>query len=390
MNPETILKSYEKSLFGKDLELTQIQKLLAKTLFYKLRANYKKNDVEAKFVYDSNVIQCALEAEIDKETPNPDSPDYNKFLAMKAVSICHQSPLERAEKLPAAIAALEPIKFAPEVSLAYVVASIHMDCKKENLDYYLNAEAVYDHYKKNGTPCLSTHEIFGALPVIEQENDLIVQEFFDKFEKLKNDDLAIKYVMPSLKAFFNKAKIMEKMEYGKFKFEALIPEFRSHFQLLLKTHHFAQVDHLLAIFMFHLVKAGRAKPQTEESQNQIDAAKALVSSWYTMVGWTLAMCAEFMARNPEFALKYPVRTEVVRFEEFMEPGVEIYENQFPIDFIQTEKEWDGVINKGKVWSQRALDYFRKCGNSGKKFKDLVEGLETLLKLFKNWNEPILS
>ncbi|XP_063705051.1 uncharacterized protein LOC134834349 [Culicoides brevitarsis] len=386
MNPSIAsfaIKMHEQGIFGNGTNLTKIQKLFAKISVFK---NFGMASSDARLVDESNAIQNALEAEIDKATPNPDSPDYKKFLAMKASAIGYKSEEERAKTLPDALAALEPIKFDPEVSLTYVVATLQLANKVENADYFLNAEAVYDHYKKNGTPCLSTYQIFGAkISCIEEENETIALNFFEAFLTLKNDALQRKYVLPAIKSQFDRSLTRAKLGIFQFKFEKFLPTVKPHIECLIASHYFAQLDHLLSIFMFHLVKAGRATGLSTEEQLMIDSGKAAVSSWYTLWARKLILSAKAMETDPDYVAQNPIRTEMFRYDEFWEPGVEIYENQFPIEFIRNEKEWKKVMNRGKLWCQRAAQYFESntavAMASNFYRTDEKEDFRDLLKLF---------
>ncbi|XP_063701221.1 uncharacterized protein LOC134831425 [Culicoides brevitarsis] len=389
-------KEYEKEIFGENMKLTKIQQLFvaaqALSAFSYVEQTRK---VEQISDFDISSIFNELEAEIDKEFPLPDSSDFNRFIAMKAIAIFFQSTV-RPECGFRALSLLEPIKDTPEGAHPYIQTLLHIarmeDDAKKSLEYYWKAEAAFDNIKANKFRILSYFEIFGGNEIggstlLDNDYDSIMMEIFMRNFQLRDDAMKLKYVLPALKATLNKHEIIHEFGTENALFEHTVILLRPIINCLIDTNHFEQVDHVLSILMFHLVKMRRDMPKViaTEIQAKIDASKAIVSFFYAIWAYELLVIAAKM--YSEKHLKIKIRTEMIRLEKFMEPGIEIYEKQFPVNVISDEKEWDKVVTKGKLWCQRAVDYFEKAKTAP---ADYLKGSDGSLNLLKRFDERLTT
>lgn len=263
---------------------------------------------------------------------------------------------------------------------------------------YLNtAMSAIDDFEKTGKEALSEEEIFGgkspaSRPTgskwIHQQRCRFSAKIFHIHASSLNGEMMKKLVIPAIEGILRSEKALKYfLEARDFRSEQFVPVLWAHVGCLIMTRHYAQLDHILSILMFHLVKNGRSVRSTEE-QTAIDAAKGMVCFFYTDWAHNILRYSRMVVLSPENSdvVSNPIKTEMVRYEEYVEPGVEKYENQFPVDAVESGKECKKVIKTGKIWGQRAIDYMQKGKGTPHKFLQQEENAKILMKRLDQWEQ----
>lgn len=347
-----------------------------------------------------NKIAVQLENAINKEMPGFDAPDHNKYLAMKGYTYfmrgCRMDC--RTEHnynfLEKTVRLLEPIKLQPEVVYQYVNVLTTLGqsyCERSQyqkaIEYLEKAEQTYEEFKAKvtdvETDAMTEYQIFGVTHDINLQRSLTYAHHMTMihlyicYNALKSDEMKLKYVLPCIKG---KLRI-NIVENDIAEVQKLVPDFSDEPSFLITSHYFAQVNHLLSVLMFHLVKYRRSLPH--EKQHEVSNAQAFVSELYGFWACELVQYSLLSLKDKTYCEKHPINNEVVRFEELMEPGVEIYENQFPCEPILTRNELNKVVKKGKAWCQRAIVLYghEKCSTAEMVMETLID-FEPMIQLFK--------
>lgn len=332
-----------------------------------MNSKKKKNKDNSYFQFiDVDKLLDELESEIDKEMPTPDSSEYNRYLAMKAYSFTIRSdePSEAEEKV---ISLLEPIKLQPEAIYLYLSSLnirgeyfIDHDEQDKAIQYLKKAEETHEEFKATGTAeAMTEFQIFGMINKTPDEVNYLLGAFdaimisLYKFSvKFNNHEMQLKYVMPSIKAKFRYHPIFSHIRAAT-NFDTLVIRILPEIRFLTTTYHFPQVNHLLAVLMYQLIKYKRSLP--EEEKHFVLKIQGLLSYRYACWAYEIIQYSITTLEDKTFSESHPINTEVFCFDELMETGVQNYVNQFPCEPILTHKELKKAVKQGKAWCKRTVD-----------------------------------
>uniref|UniRef100_A0A336MN27 CSON014488 protein n=1 Tax=Culicoides sonorensis TaxID=179676 RepID=A0A336MN27_CULSO len=378
-------------LYGEKSEVTKIQLLFSLTEVYRMKTTCDKFpdvDLFDHLQIDIKKVAEELEKEIDVEmsTKTPDSQEYNRYLSMKAYTYnirgdkydpkLHLITYENHKFLPEfnyaphffikTIKLLEPIKTSREAIYFYTDAlnlyglSHQLQNRpKEALKCFLEAENTYEEFKsvaKNAKEAMTALQIFGVTKDFKIIWCLLTAHhythifLYNCYESLNDDEMRLKYVMLSVKAKIS----IELSEQGKenMKYHKLVPNCANEINFLIRKLQFAQVNHLLAGFMHHLVQYRRSLP--EERRTEVNHVQGMVSVWFAQWAFVL-LNYSFMKLSGGEKEDSQINYDYMGFEVLMVPGVEVYEHQFPCMELHSYSELRKTFKKGKAWCQRALD-----------------------------------
>lgn len=308
--------------------------------------------------------------------PEPETPNYNKFLAMKAYTYTIRGSRQNFATNPNSysfhekvVKLLEPIKLEREAVFLYIdsLNLLGVSCKErmqlqKSLEFLTKAEKTFNEFVSkvgDANQAMTPYKVFDAIIEMGTKWDLnMIHNFtmntlYNTYFQLKDQKMQLKYVIPSIRAIFALQRLQQRTQ--NIVFDEFLVQLSSHIEILFKFHHFAQINHLVAIFMHHLVKQLRVSPKNK--QFNVKVIQSIVSHWYATWALEIVKYSCNVLRNPDFAKNNPINSDYERFEDFVEDGVEIYENQFPCDVIESYKEMKKVITKGKAWCQREFDLF---------------------------------
>lgn len=294
--------------------------------------------------------------------------------------------------LKVALDLLEPIKLQPEGINQYILVSQLLGLYHTNvfqqvtaIEYLKKAEQAYEEFKAKVTDvreAMNEFKMFGvtnaknlqldkSLPKLHHTTMIYLYYHYNIY---KNEKMKHKYAMPSIKGKLLTGYIQQELQHSH-----LVPQIHDETDYLIKSHQFAQVNHLLSVLMCKLVKYRRSLPQ--EKQQDCKRSQGFISEQYALWSFEIVQYSLQSLKDKNYSAKHLINNEVYRFEELIEPGIEIYENQFPCEPILTRKEFGKSMKRGKAWCNRAIDLL-KGDFEQSKAKELMKKLIAL--------EPIIE
>lgn len=412
------------SLYGEDVKVSELQFLFSLTELYRMKKEFSKIDVPnifddievgkfffhlihllypltenyfCLFLSDIDQVAAELEQEIDRLMPEPDSDDFNKFLAMKAYSLNLRShdtvaggkcliPPARPEYLEKTVKLLERIKLEPVAVYFYVDAlNILGTCylfkePQKSVKYLLKAEKTYEDFKAKVTDvkeAMTPYQIFDVPREIQTFWCLMTAHhytsvfLYSAYSGLNNDPMKLKYVVPSIRG---KISIDLSSHKGTYIIKNIMADMFDEILFLIRKWHFAQVNHLLAGFMNNLVEYRRALP--EEQRHEMNFSQALVSLAYAT--WAHEVLRySFAYLNGKYDDDIEPYYLYHEFTGLKTPGFKVYHNQFPCHRIKSRKQMKNYIKRGKAWCKRAIDLFECCCQYSIYAGDLMNKLNLL-------------
>lgn len=161
---------------------------------------------------------------------------------------------------------------------------------------------------------------------------------------LKN---SVKYTMPSLIGEVKVNQLLSGKSYIPFSIRCSIPFIED----FIQSYHFKQADHLLAVAMYHTVKARRETPPNERSL--FNPVQGKISLLYALLG--MAITAIYY-KHKLYSKPIPeINNEWSPLEQLMEDGVNVYENQFAYDQVTTFSKLSAICKLSIAWSKRATE-----------------------------------
>lgn len=310
------------------------------------------------------------------------SDDYIRLMGMRASmwyieAMCSPWVQKPIESLTAAlerrVQAIEEFRMHKYCILAFLQLDF-MLCVIKNLQGFytkynnelLALEKLMDDYEKNATePMWEPIKSFNISP--EQRT-----ERFDKYQSVLGLEYLQEQMAPQLYVIYQnhpepqkqlryalrvlKQKTPENRETNPFEFLTdVIFVIQNIIDLLLFEGRFKQVDHLLAIAMNNCVKLQTLLPKSQIKT--LNETKSKLCFFYAAWG------VEIFERSAKeiYNLSRPVRgvidnTGFIEMIDLMEPGVDIYANQFPIDIVKTHEELSSIVHRAKRWNSRGIDF----------------------------------
>lgn len=342
--------------------------------------------------------------------PEPGSPEYNKFLAMKAYTynlrgnsatinkvvesmINKTIPPFRPEFLEKTVGLLEPIRLNPVAVYLYVDAlNILGTCyimteQQKSIEYLKKAEQTFEEFKgevTNVNEALTPYEIFDVPREIQTLWCLMMAHHYTSiflyscYDSVNNEQMKLKYVMLSIRA---KISIDLSKNNGVSNINNIMPEMMGEINFLIIKMHFAQVNHLLAAFMNNLVQYRRSLPP--ERRREVNFAQSLVSLEFANWAYQVVHYS-FLSLTGNESDDIEPNYEFYAFDGLRKPGIEVYEDQFSCHQIQSHSKLKKAIKRGKAWCQRAIDLGEssRYSNYANTLMDQLNALEMDLEYFQ--------
>lgn len=140
-------------------------------------------------------------------------------------------------------------------------------------------------------------------------------------------------------------------------------------ETMLILRRFKQLDHILAISMYHLVKARRSLPI--DQRNELELVQGRVCVLFARWGCQIILSSiNYIRQRPVQAI------DNVTFEEItglVEPGVKDYEHQFPVEPMTSKDDIKAAFKHVKSWKKRAFQMLR-----------MYDSEETSLTILRNF------
>ncbi|XP_063697451.1 uncharacterized protein LOC134828403 [Culicoides brevitarsis] len=366
------------NLYGENSEISELQLLFSLTELYRMKKELKKipgNTLFDEIVVNIEDVAKDLETEVDRQMPSPESPDYKKFLAMKAFSLnlrgsnakktTDSSEIDyHPEFCMKSVEILEEIRLEPVAVYFYVDALNTLGTcylfknPQKAVDYLSKAESTYNSFLKkvpDAKEAFTPYKLFDVPREIKTLWCLLMAHhytsifLFAAWSNVKNDSMKLKYAMPSIRA---KISIDKSENQGIYVINNTMPAMVEEINCLIKNLHFAQVNHLLAGFMNNLVQYRRSLP--EDERHKVDFAQSLVSLAYGSWAYELVHTS-FLVLTDALELEETPEMSFYAFDDLMTGEYTTYEHQFSCELLQSVKKLKSAIRKGKQWTRRAAD-----------------------------------
>lgn len=145
---------------------------------------------------------------------------------------------------------------------------------------------------------------------------------------------------------------------------------------------FKQLNHLLAIAMYRLVKIRREL--NYEDKRKLNGLQAGLSSVYAMYGFTIAS-GTFAKLQKHHNFKPPQNEDFTELTELIEDGMEVYTSQFPIVYPDTYLGARKVLQRAIKWNERARQLVikpedkRVCESESQALQHLLTTLDGVIQ-----------
>lgn len=349
-----------------------------------------KEDIKAATEGSQSLVEILKKMQKDldellKTTPE-DSEEYIKYFAMRAHvwnaegqqyvigGLRSQVKEEHLQLFMNNITLLEPYKMRPICIFPYLDAILLLCCyyghtDRDSMrkvdDFIFKAEDALEEYEKNVKEEILLPEKLFEVPsylrtkqfVLYHESrdmkttrKLMAYYLFNSYYELNRRDKKLKYAVPSLQMIGDYNGDVEASYFAKFGMNLLLRAI----DIILDDGRLKQADHLLAIAMYHCVRLQSKLPQNEIAQ--LTNVKGLLSFRYARWGLIVFnVSAKYLRGFPAETAPLINHTEFEEVTELMEPGVEIYLNQFPHCAITDPSEIIELLKRAKTWNGRALE-----------------------------------
>lgn len=353
---------------------------------------------------------------MDIQGLQPDCLEYKKKLAMKAYTFNIRATLRMAQKtevpknsapamLQRSIRLLEPIKDSPEGIYLYVEAhnllgsySLSQEATTSALQFFKVAEKSYNSYKANQKDgALNLYEIFDVNLnciswTLETAFLYTTSLIYFCYDRLDSPQMKYQYAIPSIKA-----KLELDMQETGFRPKETISQVISELKCLLHKRAFKQLDHLLSVLMYQLVKYRRILP--EEERSEMNYVQGQLSLLYACWGYDI-MNSSFLFIGAEegtdeyekLSTELKVCLDFVEFPELIETGYETYADQFPTNYTKSIQKVRSLFKKVLAWNKRSIELI---GNNWERDiivrqKEALVQFKEDLDLMSDINDPILA